>query len=533
MSHEIKKTTEVRKTPRPPVVAVMGHIDHGKSTLLDYIRKTNVVGGEAGGITQHLGAYVVPVPTLPSVKPGPVPDAKGKEVAGKEEDNSSTSALGRSITFLDTPGHEAFKGIRSRGANVADVGILVVSAEEGVKPQTIEALGSIKKAGIPYIVAITKIDKPEANVERTKQSLAEHEIYVEGYGGDIPFAAISGKTGEGVPDLLDLILLVAEMSDVHALEGAEMRAYVIESNVDKKKGIYATLIVKEGAIQKGAVVVAEGAFTVTRRLENFLGEPIDKGEPGMPVRIVGWSSVPPVGALCRTVKDKHEAEAQILIGEEKKKKRPNNTATTLLVETALLPLIIKADTGGSLEAVEAEVLKQATEKVRIQIVSRGIGSISESDLKSAQGSGEPAIVGFSVDIDPPAQSIIERGGITVQTFDIIYKLGEWVAELVKKRTPKVTVVTVKGSARVLKIFTTEKDRQVIGGKVLDGTVDTGDEFNILRRGAPIGKGKVRELQRFKEKASSIPSGSEFGAFVSTGITIMPNDQLEMVTTIEQ
>ena len=507
MNAQPKKTEQGTKTPRPPVVAVMGHIDHGKSTLLDYIRKTNVVGGEAGGITQHLGAY---------------------EVAHTTKEGTL-----HSITFLDTPGHEAFKGIRSRGANVADVGILVVSAEEGVKPQTVEALGSIKKAGIPYVVAITKIDKPEANVERTKQSLAEHEIYVEGYGGDIPFASISSKTGEGVGDLLDLVLLVAEMGDVHAVSGAPLSAYIIESNVDKKKGIYATIIIKNGAVKKGDVIVADGAFTVTRRLENFLGQPIEKGEAGQPVRIIGWSAVPPVGATCKTVKDKREAEAVILLDEEKKKKRPTNTATTLLVETALLPLVLKADTGGSLEAVEAEALKQATDKVRIKIVSRGIGSISESDLKSAQGSGEPAIVGFNVDIDPPARSIIERGGISVQTFDVIYKLGEWVAELVKKRTPKVTVVTVKGNVRVLKIFTTEKDRQVIGGKVLDGELETGDEFNILRRSAPIGKGKVRELQRFKEKASSIPAGSEFGAFVSTSIEIMPGDQFEMVTTIEQ
>ena len=507
MSSVIKKNEEVEKTQRPPVVEVLGHIDHGKSTLLDYIRKTNVVGGEAGGITQHLGAY---------------------EVTHTAKDGKTSQ-----ITFLDTPGHEAFKGIRSRGANVADIGILIVSGEEGVKPQTIEALASIKKAGIPYIVAVTKIDKPEANVERTKQGLAEHEIYVEGYGGDIPIVAISSKTGEGVSDLLDLILLVAEIQDVHAVAGAPVRAYVIESNIDQKKGIYATVIIKDGVLQKGVFVVAENSFTTTRRLENFLGEPIENGNPGMPVVIVGWSSVPLVGSLCRVVKSKREAEVLISGEEEKKKRRPNNTATTLLVETALLPLVIKADTGGSLEAIEAEIQKQATPKVTIKIVSRGIGSISERDLKSAHGSGEPVIVGFNVGIDPPARSIIERGDITVQTFDIIYKLGEWVAELVKNRTPKVTVVTVKAVARVLKIFTPEKDRQVIGGKVLEGTLETGDEFNILRRGALIGKGRVRELQRFKEKASSIPKDSEFGSFVSTSIEIMPSDQIEAVTSIEQ
>ena len=512
-----QKTISKQKTSRPPVVAVMGHIDHGKSTLLDYIRKTNVVGGEAGGITQHLGAY---------------------EVVHTTKDGKTNR-----ITFLDTPGHEAFKGIRSRGANVADIGILIVSAEEGVKPQTIEALGSIKKAGIPYIVAITKIDKPEANVERTKQSLAEHEIYVEGYGGDIPFTAISSKTGEGVSDLLDLILLVAEMSDIHSESGKPTQAYIIESDVDKKKGISATLIIKEGTLTKGGFLVAENAFTQTRRLEDFLGKSIEKGEPGQPVHIVGWSAVPPVGALCRVVKSKREAEELILSEEVKKKQRPNNTATTLLVETTLLPLIIKADTGGSLEAVEAEVLKQATDKVTIKVVAKGIGSISESDLKSASGSGNPAIVGFNVGLDPQAKSISERGGSTagqsplggvpVQTFDIIYKLGEWVGTLVKTRTPKVTVVTVKATVKVLKIFTTEKDKQVIGGKIINGEIAGGDEFNILRRGTPIGKGRVRELQRLKEKVSSVPTGSEFGAFVSTSIGIMPGDELQAVTSIEQ
>ncbi len=493
--------------PRPPVVAILGHVDHGKSSLLDYIRKTNVVGGEAGGITQHLGAY---------------------EVMHKSKDGKE-----HKITFLDTPGHEAFKGIRSRGANVADIGILVVSGEEGVKPQTIEALGSIKKSGIPYIVAITKIDKPTADVERTKQSLAEKEIYVEGYGGDIPFTAVSSKTGEGIEDLLDLILLVAELYDIHTTAEAPLRAYVIESGVDRKKGIFATLLIKDGVLEKGQTIVAGDAFTPTRRLENFLGKPIEKGEAGQPVRIVGWSSVPAVGAPCTLVKDKREAEARILAEEAKKKKRPTNTATTVLIEAATLPLVIKADAGGSLEAVEAEIQKQATDKVKIKVISRGIGEISESDLKSAQGNPDIAIVGFNVDIDPPAKSIILRGGITVQTFDIIYKLGEWVAELVKTRTPKVTVTTVKASAKILKIFSTEKDRQVVGGKVQEGELGSGDEFKIWRRESEVGRGRVRELQRFKEKTSLVSAGSEFGASVSASIELMPGDRIEAFTTIEQ
>lgn len=485
----------------------MGHIDHGKSTLLDYIRKTNIVDKEAGGITQHLGAYEVEHTTK-----------DGKE---------------HKITFLDTPGHEAFKGIRGRGATVADIGILIVSAEEGVKPQTIEALNDLKKSNVPYIVTATKIDKPGVNIEQTKQSLAEHEIYVEGYGGDIPFTAISSKTGEGVNDLLDLILLVAELHDVHSVGGAPMRAYVVESNVDRKRGIFATLIIKEGVLRKGDFLVAGDAFTKTRRLENFLGKLIDKGEPGTPISVVGWSGVPKVGALCNVVKNKREAEAFVSSEMNKKIKRPTNTATTLIVETALLPLVIKADTGGSLEAIETEIQKQSTPKVTIKIVSRGIGPISESDIKLASGNNDPVIVGFNVEIDAPARGVVERGGITVQTFDIIYKLGEWVAELVKARTPKVTVVTVKASAKILKIFSTEKDRQVIGGKVLQGELEVGDEFSILRRGAPIGRGKIRELQRFKEKVPSAKEGSEFGAFVSTSIEIMQSDALEAVTSVLQ
>jgi translation initiation factor IF-2 len=530
MNTTTPKTVTGTKIPRPPVVVVMGHIDHGKSTLLDYIRKTSVVEKEAGGITQHLGAYEVVLPQT---------NADAETTTGVDNQRKSAPSLSeyqravRKVTFLDTPGHEAFKGIRGRGAAVADIGILVVSAEEGVKPQTVEALADIKKAGIPYIVAATKIDKPTANIERVKQSLAEHEVYVEGYGGDVPFAAISGKTGDGVDDLLDLILLVAELHNVSAVPGAPLSAYVIESNVDSKKGVFATLLIKEGTLKKGEILVAGDAFTPTRRIENFLGESIEKAEGGMPVSVAGWSSLPRVGGLCAVAKNKREAEALIANEKSKKARRPTNTATTQITDAALLPLIIKADTGSSLEAVEAEIRKQATNKITIKILSRGVGPISESDIKLALLDNQPVIVGFNVGIDAPAKGVVERGGISVQTFTVIYKLVEWVAELVKERTPKVTVVVVKAGAKILKIFSTEKDRQVLGGKVLQGKLGVGDEFNILRRGTNIGHGKIRELQKFKEKVSSASEGSEFGAFVSTSIEIMQGDAIEAITTVEQ
>lgn len=504
MNAQPVKTEKGIKTSRPPVVAILGHVDHGKSSLLDYIRKTNVVAGEAGGITQHLGAYEVVHTTK-----------EGKT---------------HKITFLDTPGHEAFKGIRSRGASVADIGILIVSGEEGVKPQTLEAIDSIKKTDIPYIVAITKIDKPTANVERTKQNLAENQLYVEGYGGDIPFVAISSKTGEGVADLLDLIILVAELHGVSAKRDAPLKAFVIEANVDEKNGIWATIILKEGVLRKGAHLVAGRAYTPTRRLENLLGEPIAEAEAGTPACILGWSDTPPVGAECLPVENKRAAEEYIFAAQEKRKRAPANTATTSLSEEVVLPLVIKADTGGGLEAVEQEVRQQETDTVKIKIISRGIGAINESDLKSARGGGTPVVVGLNVGIDSPAKGLYERGGMTVETFDVIYKLSDWVAERVKERAPKVKVTTITASARVLKIFTTEKDRQVVGGRVLEGELKTGDEFKIFRRDAVVGNGRVRELQRFKEKISSALKDSEFGASVSTSVALMPNDRIEAVTT---
>lgn len=507
MNNTTPKTEKTTAVPRPPVVAVLGHVDHGKSSLLDYIRKTNVVGGEAGGITQHLGAYEV------------VHTTKERKI--------------HKITFLDTPGHEAFKGIRSRGASVADIAILVVSGEEGVKPQTLEAYNSIKTVDIPCLVALTKIDKSTANVERAKQSLAEHQIYLEGYGGDIPSVAVSSKTGEGVQELLDLIVLAAELHGIGACGNGTVKGFVIEADVDKKCGTCATLIVKEGVLKKGVFLVAENAYAPTRRLENFLGKTMDEAPAGMPVRVAGWSSVPRAGAAIAVVQTKRAAEMATRAVREKTGMRKPQGIAKVTGETVTLPLVLKADTGGGLEAVLQEVQKQATERVRVKVIAQGIGPVNESDIKSAQGAGRPAIVGFNVGIDAPAQGLVERGGVAVGTFDIIYKLSEWVAKLVTERTPKERVTTVTAAARILKIFTTEKDRQVVGGAVSEGELRAGDAFRILRRDAEIGGGKVRELQRFKEKVATVPAGSEFGAHVSTSIEIMPNDRIEAITITEQ
>lgn len=512
--------TQQKKMSRPPVVAVMGHIDHGKSTLLDYIRKTKVTEKEAGGITQHLGAYeVTHVP-----KDGPA----------------------RAITFLDTPGHEAFRGIRARGAIVADVAVLVVSAEDGVKPQTIEARDFILKQKLPYIVALTKIDKPQADVPRAKQSLAENQIYVEGYGGDIPCVPVSGKTGEGVPELLDMVLLVADLKGITANPDALTRGFIIESGVDVRKGISATAILVDGALRKGMCVVAENAYAPTRQLENSLGKPISEISAGLPVRIFCWNRLPRIGAELSSVACKRDAEDAIEVFVErtaahatKKRSTPaasQATATALGQEpkkSVTVPIVLKADAAGSLEALEHELEKRTTEKVHLKIIQRGIGAINEGDAKAAASAQGALLIGFTVATDAAAAQLIERDKITAASFSIIYELCDWLTKQVAERTPKELIEEVTGSAKVLKIFSTEKDRQVVGGRVQSGTFGVGGTITVWRRDARIGTGKIRELQRFKEKVSSVPMDTEFGAYLNSTVEVMPGDRIEAFTIIEK
>lgn len=506
--------TQTSKEPagnRPPVIAVMGHIDHGKSTLLDYIRQTNVAEKEAGGITQRLGAY--------------------------EALHTGKDGLKHRLTLLDTPGHEAFSGIRSRGAAIADIAVLAVSAEEGVKPQTLEALEFIKKAKIPFIVAITKIDRPSADVERAKQSLAEKGVYLEGYGGDVPFMPVSGKTGEGVSDLLELVLLSAALHGAGTTKKG-FEAYVIEAHIERTKGASATVIVKEGALPRGMFVAAENGWSACRRLENYLGEAIEEAPAGTPVVVIGWSGIPRVGARLTPAKNKRDAEEKVealalAAAAGKKPRRTSAAPPEGGGGKVILPLIVKADTIGALEAIEQEISKKKAGNVTPKIIYKGIGAISEGDLKIASGSGSPVIAGFNVGVDSSAKALIERDRYEVRTFDIIYRLLEWLDGILQARAPKVKVEEKKGSAKILKIFSTEKDKQIVGGKVLDGEISTGDEFKILRREALIGSGKVREVQRFKEKVASAATGAEFGAFVSTSIEIMPGDRLEAFAVVEK
>lgn len=493
-------------TERPPVIVVTGHIDHGKSTLLDYIRESNIVAGEAGGITQHLSAY---------------------EVVHTTKDGAK-----KRITFLDTPGHEAFSGMRGRGVEAADIAILVVSAEDSVKAQTKEALKSILDGGIPYIVAINKIDKPAANIEKVKIDLAENTVYVEGFGGSIPCISVSAKTGEGIPELLDMILLVAEMEELKGDTSKPAEGLVIESNMDPKRGISATLLVRDGSIKKGMCLVAGESFAPVRLIENFIGKPIDEAGPSSPIIITGFSKLPRAGVRFLAYENKKEAEAAANEADNKLKEINAKIAETPLPEgTVIVPIIVKTDVLGRLEALEKELQKINVENVVVKIIQKGVGSVSETDIKLAGSMPNTLIIAFGVKIDKTAIDLADRLEVKVNSFDIIYKITEWLTEEVLARKPKVTSDETHGTAKIMKCFSQTKDKQVVGGKVLSGSIKSGANVKIMRREFEIGRGRITELQHLKAKTSEVAEGLEFGVMIETKTEIAPGDTIETFSTV--
>jgi translation initiation factor IF-2 len=497
--------TKINIKERPPVVAIMGHIDHGKSTILSYIRKNEGNLNEAGGITQHISAY----------------EMEHKDAVGNV----------RKITFLDTPGHEAFCGIRARGAKVADVAVLVVSAEDGVKPQTLEALSSIQCGETPYIVAINKIDKSDADVDRTKQSLAENNIFVEGYGGDIPVVAVSGKTGDGIPELLDMILLVADMESLEADSSLPGQGVIIESNLDSKKGISATCVIKNGTVAKGKYIYAGTSIAPIRIMENYLGKQIERATFSSPIKIIGWDSLPSAGAEFFVFDTRDEATSAV--EKEKEKISKENVPDSKIKSVLELPVVIKADTGGSLEAVLYEIKKLATEAIGLRVIASGIGTVSENDIRLAQGSDKAVIVAFNTKTESLAKNFAERAGVEIKSFDIIYKMTEWLKDFILSRTPKVSENVAVGSAKVLKVFSKTKDKQIIGCSVQNGTLSIGNTVSIKRREAEIGQGKIRGMEQQKKKTDSVSSGTEFGALVEAKVEIAVGDTIESFMTVEK
>jgi translation initiation factor IF-2 len=494
---------------RPPVIVVVGHIDHGKSKLLDYIRKSNVVASEAGGITQHISAYEVEVPLSDGRK--------------------------KNITFIDTPGHASFGEMRTRGCNVADIAILIVSSIEGVQAQTLEALKSIKECEIPFVVAINKIDKPEANIEKAKNSLLEKEVYLEGLGGDIPYTPISAETGEGIPELLETIVLMAELEELKGDSETPAEGYVVEGNLDPKRGISASLIIKNGSLKSGMYVVSGESSTPVRIMENFLGKSIKKASLSDPVNIIGWNKIPEVGAPFKAFKNKKEALGAI--GEASKNSSPNKTQENNDDQTEegtkIIPITLKADTGGSVEAIVGEMKNIEEELVLLKVVKAETGNITENDVKTASGSEDPIIIGFNVKSDRGVEILAEKLGVEIKTFDIIYKLTEWLEKIAKDKKPKIKTEEVSGKARILKIFSRVKDKQVIGGEVFEGSLNKGDRVRILRRGEEIGTGNVIELQVLKSVVNSVSEGNQFGTKISSNIEIAERDNLESFSVVEK
>lgn len=509
------KTEKIEMTPRPPVVVIMGHIDHGKSTLLDYIRKTNTTDKEEGGITQRISAYEVEI------------EIDG----GKSLDDKSGSRLKRreKITFLDTPGHEAFCSIRERGASVADIAILIVSAEDGVKPQTIEALGCITRSGMPFIVALNKIDRTGANLDKTKQDLAEHNVLVEGWGGTVPVVALSGKTGEGVPELLEMIALQSDLEELTGNPTALAEGFVIESDLNPKQGVAATLIIKNGVLKTGAFIATAGAYAPVRNIENYKGESLSEATFSSPVRVTGWNAQPPVGGQFKTFLNK---DAAIDFSTHRLDLKNNESDIKPPSGCVFWEVVVKADTLGSLDAVEHELQKIGNDKIRIKIIARGIGAITEKDIKMANIK-KSLVLGFNVSVDKSAEMLAMRDGTEIKTYKIIYDLIDYAKEKIKENAPIETVKIVTGAAKILRIFSKNKDKQVVGGRVEEGEIKSGSIVEISRREALVGSGKIKELQNQKIKTDVVKIGQEFGMLVESKIDLVPGDFLKATTLVKQ
>lgn len=485
---------------RPPIVVVMGHIDHGKTTLLDYIRKTEVAAGESGGITQHIGAY---------------------------------QALheGKIITFIDTPGHESFSKMRSRGAKVADIAVLVVAADDGVKPQTRESLNAIREAELPFVVAINKIDKESADLERVKNDLAGENVFLEGRGGNVPVAEISAKTGLGVGELLETILLMAEMEDLKADPRKMAEGVVIESHHDSKRGATATILVTDGTIKKGEYIAAGNSLAKIKILEDFAGNSIEFASPSSPVLVVGFSSIPQVGSEFKVFFSQKEASECVNSFEVSRKaqiKKPTDPdARSGQAGKSEIGIIIKADTEGSAEAIAGELEKLRRDFFELKILRTGAGDVSEDDVKMASSSKNPLIVAFKVKIKPETKELAEKFGIKISKFDIIYEVYDSVKIEIENIIPPEVKISVTGKAKIIKIFGESGKSQIVGGKVTEGTIQKGSRFSLVRRANKIGEGKMENLQIGKINADKVEKGSEFGAKAVSSIAIAPGDELEV------
>ncbi len=496
MQEMLKSEKEEDLKQRPPIVAVMGHVDHGKTSLLDYIRKTNVASGEAGAITQRIGAYQV-------------------------------KKNGKYITFLDTPGHEAFSEMRARGANVTDLIVLVISAEDGVKPQTIEVINRAKFTNTPLIVAINKIDKEGANIQRAKQELAEHGVLTEDWGGKTIAVPISAKTGEGIDELLEMILLTADVENFTGNPEGDTLGTVIESHLSQGKGSIATVIIRNGTLRVGDIIAVGSAYGRVRSLEDEKGKKLKEALPSMPVQVSGISEVPQVGDILQKMSTLEEAKniAYQIQRRERVRKINQNQRIQGDTENKTLNLIIKADGLGSLEAIKQAVDKLKNDEVKINILADGAGEITENDINLA-ATTKSTVIGFNTKPNIKAVNLAKQQKVVIDLYDVIYELIEDITTAVVKMLSPELIKTSFGRAKILKIFMTEKGQMIIGGRVEEGEIRKAGQIAILRGGEEVGRGEIEELQQNKVITKEVSAGNEFGMKIKSTVKVQDGDVIE-------
>ncbi len=501
-----QETDEGASEPRAPIVTIMGHVDHGKTTLLDAIRTTKVASGEAGGITQHIGAY-------------------------------SVTCRDKEIVFLDTPGHEAFTKMRARGASITDIVILVVAADDGVKPQTIEAISHAKAAKVPIITCINKIDKPEANPERVKQMLTEHELVVEEYGGDSPSVQVSAKTQEGINDLLEMILLVAELNDYRANPGRMARGTVVEAKLDRGRGPVATIIVQDGTARVGDYFITGQTYGKIRAMYDDLGQRVEEAPPSTPVEILGINEVPDAGDSFQLIADDATARKISTFRKQKARedllRRQKHASLDQLFSNQQgdikeLLIIIKADVQGSVEGLAFALNKIESEKVSLRIVLQGVGNITENDVLLATAA-DAIIIGFNVKAEPKAQELADQEGIDLRTYDVIYEVVKEIENAMLGLVAPTLEERETGKAVVKQVFSVAKLGKVAGCQVESGLVKRDSKVRVMRAGEELFTGRLQTLKRFKDDVNEVKSGFECGIGIQGFSDLEEGDMLVFYT----
>lgn len=505
------RDVNAEKVTRAPVVTIMGHVDHGKTSLLDYIRKAKVAAGEAGGITQHIGAYHV------------------------EMDD------GKMITFLDTPGHAAFTSMRARGAKATDIVVLVVAADDGVMPQTIEAIQHAKAAGAPLVVAVNKIDKPEANPDRVEQELLQHDVISEKFGGDVQFVPVSAKKGTGVDELLDAILLQSEVLELTAVKDGMASGVVIESYLDKGRGPVATILVQSGTLRKGDIVLCGFEYGRVRAMRDENGKEVDEAGPSIPVELLGLSGVPAAGDEATVVRDEKKAREvalyrqgkfrEVKLARQQKAKLENMFSNMSEGDVAELNVIVKADVQGSVEAIVQALNELSTNEVKVKVVGSGVGGITETDATLAAASNA-IIVGFNVRADATARRVIEAENIDLRYYSIIYELLNEIKAAMSGMLEPEFKQEIIGLAEVRDVFRHPKFGAIAGCMVTEGVVKRNNPIRVLRDNVVIFEGELESLRRFKDDVSEVRNGMECGIGVKNYNDVKVGDQIEVFEVVE-